>query len=471
MTIIPKLQTRFGENIGVELFITHPDLYDNNQTFVNTDSAISDTSLTVDNGLKFSVSQYVVIGNIGAERTEIGQIHAATTPTSTTLTLQTTNSFAHPRGSSVTFIPFNQVFIERSTDGGATYSTLATVDIRPDSRETYYQHASGAATDYYRVSFKNEDTSDFSEVSDGMIATGQVAGTAGHVIREALMQLGEYIDGKVITKEFLYSALNHGRDEIDRDVNVDRWSFRTSFDYNAGQVTPGNYQLTLPADMRDSATSKNLLSVRVGRDKYHLRDVDKRSINLHYRGIAHTTLNGAVAAVDTTITLTESGDFDESGSVDIAAPTVNGTIDAVAYTGNNELTNVISGVTGIATGGHATLIDVWQGASFRAPSSYNVDNSVITFDSPFPNDLAGEVIWLDYYKEITEVNSDADALDEPFYRIYIPYLKWRIKQRKNPQIEIGSDPDFVEWSSRKNDQINKEFTGQDIRFIPRVPGL
>lgn len=470
MTILPKIRTRFGENIGVEVFIQPPDLAENEKTFISTDASASASSFTVEDGLKFSAGEYVVVGNVGAEKAEIVRIHASSAPSATAITLNATTNFAHNRGEKIQFIPYNQVVIQRSTDSGSTYSDLATIDLRVDTTEIYYQHAAGTSTNYYRAKFKNSTTSDESQVSDGIIATGFVANSAGAIIRQALISSGEKIDGEVITKEFLLAALDEGRQEVDRNPEVQRWSFRTVFDYDAGNVIPGQFQLTLPTDLRDEDTFKSILALRIGKDSLPLTQSDKRTLNRYYQGIAHTTLNGAVVTTDTSITLTSSGDFDESGSISVAAAAVSGTIDIIAYTANAESTNIISGVTGIIAAGHATGKDVWQGASFGSPTHYTVYENKATFSQPFEDDLAGENIWLDYYKKMDVINSEGDLLDEPFYYIYVSYLRYRIKLRKDPQMNVTADVDYAEWKKSSQGQALAEWVGQDMYVSIDVPG-
>ena len=469
MTILPKIKIAFGEGVGVEIFIEFPDIAENNSTFINTDVASAASSYTVDNGLKFSAGQYVLIGNRGAEKAEIDYIHTSTNPTATTITLNANSSYAHSRGEKIQFIPYNQIEIEKSTDSGVTYANITTLNIRADSETTYYNWTTGVSTDYYRVRFKNEADTTYSQYSDGLIATGYVDNSVGAIISQALNSMGEAVDNEVLTKEFLYEALNEGREEIDRHEMIERWSFRNEFDYDAGNIIPGQYKLTLPTNLRDSDTFKNILSLRLGVDGTPLISQDKRALNRWYRGVAHTTLNGAVLTADTSIVLTSSGDFDENGSVDIASATVTGAIDNVNYTANAENTNTISGVTNIATGGHATLTDVWQGASFGLPTEYTVDNGVVIFNQPFADDYAGENIWMDYYKSITRINSDADLCDEPFYKIFIPYMRYRIKKRKNPQLKDEDDSDYKDWIRKREAQVNKEFLGQDIRINIDLP--
>lgn len=552
MTILPKIRTKFGENVGVEIFISPPQL-DGKFTFLNTDATTSVSSYMADNGAKFAAGEYIVVGNIGAQKTEINRIHAATAPTSTTITLNAVSIFAHNRGDRIQFIPYNQIIIEKSTDGGTTYTTLATIDIQPDSTETHYNDTTGLSTYYYRAYFSNSATAKISQTSDAVIATGYAEGTAGDIIDQALESLGEKIDDKVLTKKFLLNALDEGRDEIDNHQNIVRWSFRTVFDYDAGTIIPGQYQLTVPTDLRLPDVYLNILSVRIGKGKNELRKVDKIALNSHYQGIAHTTLNGAVLTADTEIALTSSGDFDASGTISVAGQAVGEEINIINYdiaeieettmafveggasadtitdSGNGFLTakfyagqtiavsgstsndgiytidtaiagtltlvstddlvaenaganikitaneanvvstNILTGISEIRAAGHASGTDVWQGASFGNPIECTVYEDKITFSQPFSNDMDGENIWIDYYKKKVKADSDTDALDEPFYKIYIPYLKYKIKARKNSQIIRESDADWKEWIEKREAQVAKEWIPQKTRLILDLP--
>lgn len=463
MTILPKIRTLFGENIGVTLFITPPDLGDNERTFLATDAASDTSSFTVDDGLKFTNNEYLVFGAVGMEKSEILKQSSSTASSIDT----SVSSFAHNRGENITFIPYNQAVIQCSTDGGTIYANLATIDLRMDSTETVYVHTTGTSTDYYRVKFLNSTSALESQVSDGIIATGFATNSAGTIIREALISLGEEID-TVLTKEFIYSALNEGRSELDQHPYAGKWSFRTAFDYNAGNIIPGQYTLAVPTNLRRDDTYENILSIRLGKDKLPLQKVDKMQLNQWYLGVAHTTLANSITSASTSIVLTSSGDFDESGAVDIAASSVSEIVDIADYTTNTESTNTLSGVTNIADSKSAG-VDVWQGAGFGEPSEYTVYDDKIVFSQPFDDDLVGENIWLDYYTKLTDVNSDADTLDEPNPRIYIPYLRWRMKKRRNNSLDAEKDSDYRDWISKRDGTVAKEFLGQQVRFEVDVP--
>jgi hypothetical protein len=459
-----KLRTKFGDNIGVELFISHPDL-ETESTFISTDASAGVSSFDIENGLKFSDIEHLIVGSFGFEKAEIVKITG--TPTATSVSLTAVTKHPHNRGEKLQFIPYDKIILEYSTDG-TTYNALATIDIRADATETYYNHTTGLSTYYYRARFSNSDGVLVSEDSDELIATGYAENSAGAIIRDALISLGEVMDDQVFTKEFLLRALDEGRDEIDMHEQAGRWSFRTEFDYDAGDCIPGRNTLTLPTNLRDLETSKHVLSVRIGKDALPLDWIDKREMNTWYQGVAHSTLNGAILAGATSLVLTSSGDFDESGAVDIAAESITEEVDNADYETNTETTKTLGTVTNIAVN-HATGRDVWQNVSFGIPTLYTVDGGIMTFNQPFDNDVAGENIYIDYYKKKEIANSFGDTLDENFYRIYLPYMRFRIKLRKNPSMDIKSDPDYISWIQKMTAQINKEFGGQNLRVKIDVP--
>ena len=466
MTLLPRLKTKYGESIGVELFIQFPDISENEKTFLSADEASAQTTLSVISGRNFAANEYVLIGNIGEEKAEIRKVSSQT---DTTLVVDAL-LFAHSRGTKIQFIPYNQIVVSRSTDAGVTYTSLSAVDIRPDSSETYIQRTSDASTDYYKYRFYNSTSTLYNSYSDPVIATGFADNSVWSIKKRALTQLGEKI-GDVITDEFLNEALWEGRRELDNEESIGRWSFRIKRNANVGSIIPGTYQLTLPTDLRNPNTNQHILSLRIGQSGQPLDYQDIVRFNKNYYGIQHTTLNGAVADTDTSIVLTDSGDFDESGTIKVAAVSVVTTIDSIDYTANAEATNTISGVTGIQTGGHTTGMDVWQNASFGLPTAYTIDgeNKKAEFNCPFDDDYAGENIYLDYYTILLERDSDSDLLDEPQYDLFIDFLKWKIKYKKsNGTLSPTSDGDFLLWEKKKKAFINKEHTGQDIYFTPDI---
>lgn len=464
MKISPRLRTRYGQNIGIELFVQFPDISPNEESYLEADVAAGNSSLSA-NGVNFAVDQYIVIGQVGAEKSEIIKLHGSTAPTSTAITLSSNTVFPHNRGDVIRFIPYNQIVVERSTDGGTNFTPLSAVDIRPDATETYIQRPSDASTDVYRLRFYNSNDGTYSGYSSNYTASGISANTRGAIKRRALNELGEDIDS-IITDELLDAALDDARREIDGDQRVRRFSFRTKFNTAIGVCIPGRYSIAVPSDLRDKNTNDHILGVRIGRNNLKIEYMDFNQFQQFYREVAHTTLNGAISAGASSLVLTLSGDFDDSGSIDIAAEGVTEDIDNATYTTNTLSTNTLSGVASVANN-HSTGRDVWQQATFGEPTAYTIHDGYIYFNFPFSNDLAGENIYLDYYKAMTVLTDDSTELDEPEYDMYVNFLKWIIKSRKSKgTLKPTDDSDFTLWLDKKERFIAKQFLGQSGYLIP-----
>lgn len=463
MIILPKISVRRGDFPGNQILVDLPDLSKYEKTYLSADEAAAQTALSVASSQNFSANEYIIIEEPGNQLAEIRLISSVSAGI---INVSAATTFAHNRGTIVRFIPFNQV--EISTDDNAAFSSvtvLSTANLRVDALQTFYEHVTGAVTDYYRARFYHEQGARYSSYSEVVLATGYADNTPYYIKKRALDSLGEVRGGK-ITEEFLDQALMEGRRELDQDPRILRWSFRTKFDTDIGTIIPGQWKVSSPTDLRDKNTPKNILGIRIGRQNTPLDYQDRVRFNQNYTNIAHTTLNGAITTIDTSIVLTSSGDFDESGTISIAGTSVGHTVDSVAYTANNESTNTLSGVTGIGAN-KASGTDVWQGASFGYPSNYTIDNGEIKFDIPFADDLDGENIYMDYYQELQQYDSDADSLDEPFYNLFVPYLRWRIKYLKaNGKIKKETDPDWKEWDEGKVIVIAQEMSGQDCYLIP-----
>jgi hypothetical protein len=173
----------------------------------------------------------------------------------------------------------------------------------------------------------------------------------------------------------------------------------------------------------------------------------------------------------TSITLTNSHDFDPAGSITVAGNNVGEGTMIVAYTANDKTTNTLSGVTGVTRAISAST-DAWQRAVYGLPTAYTIDNGVISFDVPLMTTWDGQNAKIDYYRTLTAIDSDADVFDEPFYDLFVPWLKYKIKYLKaNGKIDKTKDPDYLEWQEGCLRVIMQETNGQRINFIPDISGF
>lgn len=469
----PALRVKTNSPIGNDVFFALPNLDGNNSSFLEADVA-SGISVLSANGTFFADGQYIIIGQPGQEKSEIVKINGS--PTASSINITPALSFSHNRGDVITLIEYNQIEPQRSVDG-ISYSALTIIDINPQVAETYLQRTGDNTTDYYKFRFYNSTSTLYSGYSDAVVASGYDDNSVYAIKQRALSQMGEKVSD-LVTNDFLNDALNEGRRIVDMGTatvdgisqRVLRWSFRTKFNTDIGNIISGTWSVTTPTDLRDRNTYKNILGLRIGRSNWPCTYQDQRRFRQNYLNVGHTTLNGAITPIDTSIILTSSGDFDDSGAIVVAAQTVSGSKDTISYTGNTLATATLTGVTGITTNA-ASGTDVWQQATFGMPTAYTIDNGVIYFDVPFDDMYGGENIYLDYYQSLQAVNSDSDLLDEPFYDLYVPYLKFKIKSLKsNGALNPKEDGDYLLFQQGLAELVSQEVSGQNVNFVPDIYG-
>lgn len=468
MSLLPKIRAKYGEGIGVELLFTFPELYDDQISYLSADCVSGASSLSAD-GINFSISQFIVIGQPGSIGCEIVQIHANTAPTATTIALAGTTLFAHNRGQAIRFIPYDQIVPERSTDGGVNFSALSAVAIRSDSMETYLQRPADSLTDVYRFRFNNSFSSTLSAYSVSVIGSGFADNTIWSVKMRALGQLGE-VKTALINDQFLNDALQEGRRALDQDPRVFRWTFRTKFNSTLGQMLAGQWQINAPADLRDRNTYKNILSLRYGNQNRPITYQDRGRFVQNYLNIVNTTLATSYTSGGTSLVLTSTHNMDAAGILYISGQSVGGLRIPVNYSANNKSTNTLT-ITPLAVN-IASGSQAWQRATFGLPTSFTIDNGVISFDVPIGDQFDGMDVFIDYYSTLPVISTDSQAFDEPYYDLYVPWLKWKIKYLKaNGKIEKKGDPDWDDWNDGVLRVIGQETNGQRINFIPDVDGF
>ena len=131
-----------------------------------------------------------------------------------------------------------------------------------------------------------------------------------------------------------------------------------------------------------------------------------------------------------------------------------------------------TGCTGVPAGGFAVGSQVWQTAVFGLPTAYTIDNGTISMDVPLLMTYAGQNVRIDYYTKIVEMTQDSDTFDEPFYDLYVSWLKYKIKYLKaNGKIDRDGDTDYKDFITGLANLIGQETPGQRINFIPDIEGF
>lgn len=454
MKIRPKILLTYGrinEPIRVPIYDLLVDPVA--ETFVISDTASASGTLTVKNIAGFAVNQILFIGEVGSESSEIIKTHATTVPTGTTITLASNTVSNHSAGTRVRVMAFDQVEISSAPTTTGVKTVLVTPAINSGSIETRYNDTV-TTTGYYFARFKNSITSVFSEYSDPAPLTGYTVMSARSVIDNALSMINKSI-GDVLTDEFFFSQINNCQMETLREFK--RWSFMQSFNMIIGQTSTGGWKVALPADCDDQNTTKSIYKIRIGKE-LQLIWIDKEDWNDLVGDIAATTLKIAISVGDVVISLTSSNDFTDQGTVSIGA-------NQYVYSANNrtldQLTIAASGTT------NAVGDDVFQNSFTGNPAYFTTYGGWIYF-WPIVNSVYNERnIYLDYYKSLIPITSDADQIVLPDPTIVQYYLAWKaLLKLNNGETNAASEGMFSQYLLRREKCKMKESLNREFYLLP-----
>lgn len=143
---------------------------------IATAIAATGTSLEVKNADNFSADDFIIIGRVGDETSEIAQVQSVS---SQTLTLTSGVSFAHSADRPVAKILYNQLKLYSASSKTGTYSVVGSaVTIEVDSPlGTTLSDSSGSTTKWYKVTHYNSSTAVETSLSS---AEARQGGDEGH---------------------------------------------------------------------------------------------------------------------------------------------------------------------------------------------------------------------------------------------------------------------------------------------------
>ena len=482
---MPNLRVQnLGGSLKV-LFVNNTDLTrDRRYTFLSEDVTAAGSTFRVQSILGFesvttSSGQVVMIGEPGAERTEIRRTTNASAdgyPSESykEIGLRDTLKFDHPQDTKVYIIDWDRIEFQVASSVTGTKATILAYPaaIQPDMRETVQRDTTeseskvGTTTAFYFARFNNTIDSRNSDWSDATYGTGFDDNMVGSIKRRALEELGEVVDGNIITHEFLNSALWEARREYHKAPG--KRPFRRKFNVDIGNAFTGSFRIELPTDVEKSYGAENVYGVRIGANA-NMEWYDKKEWDFDYRNTPHTTLANAYNTGARDLYVANARDFAESGVVSIEGTNV-------TY---SEKSNS-GGTLRISDDGEwngSAGSDVWQNVSYGLPSRFAVwadpeGSAYIYFNTPIDTMYGGMNIYADYYRTLVGYNSDGDTLDEPEYDMYVDYLKAKIKHRKNKgESDMTKDPDFKMWLLKKATALSTEYLSTELRISPDVDHL
>lgn len=442
------------------------DTYDSNlrQTATSGSSTISVYSIS-----NFAINQVLLIGELGDEGSEIIKTHASTAPTGNTITLASNLVKSHPGDVKVYVILFDQLEFSHSATIGGTKTVLSTSNIDPERNDTLYVDSTNTSG-YYFTRYKNSISGGFSDYSDPIPFNGFDSNTVNYIINMAMDETQKQYTDK-LTYQLLIQEIN----ECLRYVNgkLKKWSNNQKFGYNLGQLNRGIYRMALPTDYYDQHSNRSMLEVRIGDNEQNLIYQDKIEFDNLMAGVNHTTVTTQALAGDTTLSVDNVADYPDNGSINIY---ISNTSYAITYTGRDLSLNQFTGIPAVGTGSISTTIavntDVWYGESEGNPFCYTIYDGYIYFWYLNGTNTDSRTIYLSYYTDIVEVDSDADVIPLTRFDMIKHWLKWAIRAitERNGKRDLN-DSDFMLFTTILNDAIRRESSGQKYKMMPKVSGI
>ena len=427
------------------------------RTFLTVNTASGSTTLTVKNITSFVDNQILVIGEFGNEGAELAYING--TPSGSTITLDSAITFPHSSSSPVIVIDFDQVEFSHTvtTTGGKT--VMSTVNMVVDSPDFTRYNDTTYTTGYYFIRFKNSITSVYSDYSDPIPVAGYGLLTARAIIDKALDGINKETS-ETLSDSFAFNEIDNCQTECLRELK--RWSFMQKFDSIIGQLSTGSWKIAIPDDLDDENTNKSIYQLRIGTQQ-RLTWVDKEKFDEFQVGVAYTTLASTLNTSDSTMTLTDSSDFDDSGTVTIGAY-------SYSFTANDTSTGILTLTVVVPAGeGQAAGADVFEGATMGLPRWWTIYGGFIYYTPNTSSQYDGKNIYLDYYIKQSPTTTDSQEIVLPDPTVVIEYLQWKfLKKLANGDETPGSTSAYQRYVSRREKMKQKETLGTTFKLRPRI---
>lgn len=459
------------------IYIDGSDLpRDKRGTYIGIDAVAGGTALTVQSIIGFeslstSSGQIVLIGPLGNEKSEIRRTDQNNAAAGTTVSLRDPLLFDHSQDTPVTIIDYNRAEIQWSATATGSKSTIMAypVNVQADVLETIYVDSS-KTTGFYFVRFNETIANTNSDWSDPIPYAGFADNTVWAIKDRALKAIHEQIDGDLITDDFLNKSLWEARREYHNSPG--KRPFRRKFNIDIGNVVTGMYRQVLPADVESPTSGQNIYNVRIGTQP-DMRYYDKKSWDFDYMNRPHATLAATYSIGARDLYLSDVRDFADTGVASIGGTNI-------SYSARSVSGGTLR-ISADGSWGSDNASDVWQNISYGLPDRFTVwadvgGSAYIYFNRPIDTAYVNQNIYSDYYRTIVDFDSDADVLDEPDYDMFVPYLSYRIKERKSrggiPVVRTKSgqvviaDADYQNWTQKKQQNLDTEYIGAELRMFP-----
>ena len=457
---------------------------DKRSTFLSEDVVATGSTIRVQSIIGFetpttSSGQILIIGNIGDEKTEIIRTSATAYPSQTYKDITTRSGdtliFDHPQDTKVYIVDWDRVQVRWAATVNGTKATLVAYPefITPDVPEMLFVDTSSTAG-YYFSRFNNTIRDASSDDSDAIPFGGFGDNTVFMIKKRAIDELGDEVDGKIITHEFLNQSLWEARREYHQSRG--KRPFRRKFNTDIGNALTGSSRIDLPTDVEKPHTSENVFGVRIGANA-NMSYYDKKEWDFDWRNKPRTTLAHLYTYnTSTSVWLANGRDFGDSAVISVEG--INISVTRIAGLTGDSFLNSFRIYSHPSPGYDVSAgSEAYENVSYGLPDKFTVfqnpeGSAYVYFNRPIDTAYINQNIYADYYRTLVGYDSDADELDEPKFDLYVHYLKAKIKHRRNRgEGDLTQDPDYKIWLSMKAEALANENLMTEVRISPEISHL
>lgn len=466
----PKILLSYGrQNEPLRVPISDILINPQAQTYLTSDSIVGLSILTVKDSQNISKNNILFVGQEGNQGSEILKTHASTEPSGATVTLASTTAYPHSASTKVILIPYNQLEFSYATTSTGSKTVLLTTNITAGAQETVYL-VSQYSTGFYFARWKENIGSTFSAYSDPTPVAGYTKLMARSIIDSALADINK--DGEnrtdVLSDSYAYQQINNCQSEVLREMK--RWSFMQSFNQIVTNALVGAIRTALPSNCDDQNTNTSVWNFRLGTNP-NMQWVDKTKYDEMTYSMAFNTASATSAAGASTVTLSDTSDFADSGTF-----YHRGNASAVSYISNNRSTGVLTigsnSVVGTLVTPVVSGVEVYQNPSLGLPKYWTAFGGYAYHWPLVGASYRNRNYLMDFYKSQTTITTDVDEIVLPDPTIVQYYLEWKFLKKLNNGMENeGSLSARANYEHRKGILKVKDNPNRTFRLKPRLNQL
>jgi hypothetical protein len=361
--------------------------------------ASAGTTLTVKNTEGLSALDYIVLGQIGSEKTEIVKI--TTVDSNTQLTIGATK-FAHSVDDVVSYTPYNQIrFASATTIAGTKTQQGAATDLEVDDLVTEVNLTS-VTSGYVFARYYNSTTGDYSGYSPAVPVAGFSEDSLRHIIDMARLRTQEKTE-KLLTDDDLLNIAKECSDVV--ETARKKWGFaQKSYTFD---MTCGVQSYAAPSTLDGPESIERIF---LGIDNTELDYIDNKDFWYEMRSIPKTITTAQIISGATTISVKDTSAFSTSGTLSMNGDS------SIPYTGKGYRT--FTGVTGV-TATYTSNTEVFIASDLDQPGKYTWwNNHILTF--PVADKFYGAN--MEYYQTIPRMTDVSIETIVPMPSMFIWYL-------------------------------------------------